>query len=293
MEEVQDAKHYDYSIIALPENFVTSAKLLNNYGQVTGYLDLGISYVNGRAKHITTAALWDVKKGVIPLKLIGQSTKATNLNDYGCMAIVYDENCFGTDSRALLWDSNINEIKFGPSGIPFAINNCDTILVRGKSEIIKWDPKNNTVVEYKAIHNCNGISNFGELITNDSIKNSQGSYLSKLGNSDLTLFYNGASHLLLPLKGTLINPLNAYLNDRDNVIAMTKIQYGEKSYHAITKWSKCGSPTRSKALEKRPELSGYDSFGIVGFNDSGQVLISAWGSKTAKSRFFILIPLDQ
>lgn len=257
---LSEVKCNAYRITALPQDFQThgGSCVMNNLGQIVGSIG-------------SKAVFWSKRSGTMVLGLDAFRTVAYAINDKGFIA----GSCYASSAcsscRTLLWDSNCNNILYGPQGSPSAINCNNEITVNMcLDQPLLWDPKENTIEKQIRI---------------TAKSNSKGSFLNQIKQlsmmnfTDLSLGSLGKTYLLLPSEGQIITGPGeaAFLNDNDEVVTMIEIRRQDKSYHAIAKWDKNRRATRSRILQTAERLRNYSYFSIIAFNNVGQVLIRAGG----------------
>lgn len=279
-----------YSIVKLPQDFFVDDDLayqryvLNNHGQVVGY-------ISTPTKH---AAIWDMDKGIISIKSNDFESRAYTLNDYGFIAIATFEK--NNKIRTALWNIYTDEIKYGPFGYPIAMNNFNNMIISESSSntVVVYDYEKNTIVYSPILYIWVDDNNklYSPRHNNNIMLIDVNKHGNALAHKNPSLF----PELILCIQETLyflpfdgITDLSAYLNDNNEVVTLISLKnHGNK----IAKWN-VGKITTSEILQNISEFSNYHSFKIKGFNDNGQILISATSFSDNKlKQLFILSPAE-
>ena len=285
-----------YSVIPLPEDFYHgNGHILNNHGQIAGRVSqerVALAARDERKKKNpgasnysesdfdpyegAKAAYWDPKKGITIINVEAYKSSACSINDNGFVALsVYkDKQSIMVETpRTALWDIKTNAINIGPLGEARNMGKTNVIWLatpRYIGQSILWNPQDNTLLRNPDIGTLK--LHFLDIF---NYSNSRGTKLFQ-NNSDLSLFYSGKEYLLVVKEGNLSNVAHAaHLNDNDEVIAMTIVKNGAKDQNVITRWNKGKDATTSDYLQSYPELNDYAFFRIVGFNNKGQILLTA------------------
>lgn len=308
----------NYSVTPLPKNFYiwppynrNVGNILNNHGQVAGMIfqnreemiadderdrkDKGRTGKRGRGKGPSfdryggaKAAYWDQNAGITIITLEAYTSKACAINDDGFIALYsYKEKkpLNHENPMTVLWNIKTNEVRVGPFGMAKNMSRMSVILLEapdytGNSRL--WNVRDNTIIVAPKKEDLQPFL---------SPSNINGGRLHQPYNEmpDLVLSYGGKDHLLLPKDGTLIKrdgTSTVCLNDKDEVVALTIMDSVDKKYNTISKWSKGGIVTMSGILQEFTELKEYVFFGIVAFNNAGQVLLKAARQNTYSDPLF-------
>lgn len=283
-----------YSIIELPEGFAvdwSSKNVLNNHGQVVGQFPESKS----------GAAIWDPQKGMTFFDSDNRSV-AVAINDYGFVAL----GVFGLkflNYETVLWNFITNEIKYGPIGLPYAINNSNAILIKntvGKQQLVSlWDSSSDYIA-YLESDQLLGEKTYTidekiDYSTTALSINSQGGilgYKTINGYTEFLLIY-GSTYQLITMPGVYDN--RAFLNDKNEVVALGYID----NKTVIAKWKRSNfkEPNKvtksiSENLKDKTEFRNCDSFNIMAFNNNGQVLLRTYDMEMFKIRLFLLTPIN-
>lgn len=255
---------------------VASRRCLNNKGQVAGYIG-SRKKVGSNYKRIYSysekAVIWDPIDGIKCCPLLNDTfSKAISVNDYGLVAVesfIVTKDAWSNDKEAcrpVLWDSNTNEIKFGPCGRIIEVNNEGLVLIKvdnNKNEYTLWNSSDGTIKFLKngTSFQLLGLTDNGKPYSGIPNKNNEfySENLIKDFNGALVWFYDDINHLLTTNDnlGCCIN--NYQLNNsKDAVIAKTAV--GE-----IIKF-------RQNNDEKTESSARYDIKVFLGFSDSGKIL---------------------
>lgn len=300
-------------IYQLPSNFFVKKSInqkynLNDHGQVSGYAST-ITTSTPRPNLVpddSQAAFWDPFKGIHKIPFDDRSS-TTSINNNGYILARYYNNS-RKFSQIILWNTKTNQLTFGPHGSGIQLNNNNMVLFHdGKSKMTIWNPENNTIIPYNIHAPLAGLERpqsmhapqGWQILATNKDKNVL-LYKKFRTTCELSLKNQGDQYLINMPKEIACengNPtLGADLNDNNEVILLTyelkndPDLHGYKRNHnySIAIW-KNNEIIHEEFLDNFPELTGYDCFQLVSFNNNNQVLIRAHKNNTWN---LFLITLD-
>lgn len=317
-EKLPQEKDDDYIVVALPENFmvhrrseysaytVAGLHVFNNAGQVAGYIyDRDQTPVIPNQKKQSgklssfdgKATIWDPKHGLILTGL--HSSRCIAMDDAGNVAISRNqESSPGLMERHpnIFWNVTNRKFDFNPE---YSVQNGKWIL---PNPALKYEYPYIIKDIQQRLHmwhllDTSNLNISTRVLVSNHLDEKSAELLvySKSGFSLVSFEYefdvdSSKYRSWSPM-------LHARLNDLGEVVALLRDDNGK---YLIGKWYYEGKTTVSETLQRNSAFKGYNSFDIVGFNTSGEILIFADTSESMHSRdykpinprLFLMVPVQ-
>lgn len=270
-----------YLVSPLPDLFnAQNSFSLNEHGQVAGSMLVGPAN--------TQAAIWDAVNGLKVFPLPSPSV-CIAINDLG-NAIVHRsiKNRLGIyeDTQVILWNSNTNQIEYGPFGHARSLNNFNNILMSSRNGTYVWNSHSATMTNHSSSHLNSYIDDNNALLAYYIANDTNAVDFNKSGNAVCmkhgtpALLVNGQYHLITLPVTTTEPSINMKLNNQNEVMTFIEERF--------VKWHS-GRISKSKSFKHIKELKNAKEIWVIGFNSSGQILVKC--RTTADKRpLFLLTP---